>query len=445
MNIFKQPAQILAYVKSRRKENLLPGSLLFASGAIAASVGLGNLFNAFLTDSYSLRAIDVLIGDVAVSLIMILPSLVLFIAAYFLMEAHSMGWKLSIGTCLAVALLGTANIVSPSLAVAIGTLTAVATLLEVRYRRATKSLLRDSPTSTENAAKLMLSLSGYICIITLIGLVVYIGLRAAPYLSWNFISSTIWDDNVAKSVFLMGASKPIGILSYIIGSFLLVGTCELIAIPIGLGAAIYLAEYAPQNKLTDIVRFFIETLAGVPSIVIGLVGAALFVQQLRWGYSLLGGAFSLAFMILPWNIRVAEEAMKSVPSSYREAAFALGATKWQTVRKAVLFSASPGIITGILLGVGGALGEATVLWFTSTAGSVFDLQPLNFQLFGKSVTALPVLIFEIPRTMWPGENAFYVQYSVALAASFVLIILFLVICVAALIVRNYLTKKITGK
>jgi phosphate transport system permease protein len=257
----------------------------------------------------------------------------------------------------------------------------------------------------------------------------------------------MWNEELAKSIFLFGGTGSTGIFAYIIGSLLLVGLCELVAIPIGLGAAIYLSEYAPKNIITETVRFFIETLAGIPSIIIGLVGAALFIQQLAWGYSLAGGAIALAFMVLPWNIRVSEEAMKAVPQGYREAALSLGATKWQTIKKIVLFAASPGIITGILLGVGAGLGEATVLYFTSTVGSVFDVQPLNFQLTGKPVPSLAVLIFSIPRAIWasPNGDSQWVQYSVALAVAWVLIMIFLAICIVAFIARNYLNKKITGK
>jgi phosphate transport system permease protein len=247
-----------------------------------------------------------------------------------------------------------------------------------------------------------------------------------------------------------------GVLGFAIGSLLLVGFCELIAFPLGLGAAIYLAEYSSQNKLTGIVRFFIETLAGIPSVIIGLVGYAVFVVgAAHWGVSLAGGGLSLAFMILPWNIRIAEEAIKSVPTSYREASFALGATQWQTVRKAVLLAALPGIITGVLLGVGAALGETIVVAMTAgDAPTGPQVLPSLFHLFSfnQIIPTLTVFIWRAPILLSFSTNAsssttdlVFKYYSVALAGSFVLIMMYLVICAVALIARNYLNKKLTGK
>jgi len=160
----------------------------------------------------------------------------------------------------------------------------------------------------------------------------------------------------------------------------------------------------------------------------------------------------LAFMILPWNIRIAEEAMKSVPASYREASFALGATQWQTVRKAVLLAASPGIITGVLLGVGAALGETIVV--AMTAGDTIagpQVLPNISQIFSSHTTipALTVFIWKAPYLLElsrPGSTDIVVkEYSVALAGSFVLIMMYLAICTVALIARNYLNKKLMGK
>ena len=205
-----------------------------------------------------------------------------------------------------------------------------------------------------------------------------------------------------------------------------------------------------QNKITSIIRFFIETLAGVPSVIIGLVGLAVFVEALHWGMSLYGAGISLAFMILPWNIRIAEEALKSVPGSYREAAFALGATKWQTVRRAVLFAALPGTITGILLGVGAALGETIVVGMTGGFPPVGPqvLKLSQITAFNHSIPTLTVFIWQAPTLLMFGQggtNIVFKMYGVAIAAAFVLIVIYLAICTIALVARNYLTKKITGK
>jgi len=155
-----------------------------------------------------------------------------------------------------------------------------------------------------------------------------------------------------------------GIFPQKIGTLCLVGVCLLFAVPLGVASAIYLAEYAPDNVVTKSVRFFVECLAGIPSIVIGLFGLIFLVYYLGFGISMLSGGLSLGFMILPWTVRASEEAIKVVPRSYREASLALGASKWQTIRSVVLKSAYPGIITGILLGMGKAIGETAVILLT---------------------------------------------------------------------------------
>src|SRR5208283_1344088 len=156
-----------------------------------------------------------------------------------------------------------------------------------------------------------------------------------------------------------------GVLGFVIGSVLLVTFCEFIAVPVGVGAAIYLAEYSPsQSRVVSVIRLFIETLAGSPSVVIAIIGFAIFIVTLGWDSCLWSAAISLSFMALPWNIRIAEESLRSVPRSYKEGAFALGATQWQTARRVTLYAALPGIITGILLGIGVALGETLILLTT---------------------------------------------------------------------------------
>jgi phosphate transport system permease protein len=186
-------------------------------------------------------------------------------------------------------------------------------------------------------------------------------------------------------------------------------------------------------------------------VVIGLIGLAVFVDGgIKIGYSLIGGGLSLAFMILPWNIRVAEEAIKAVPATYREASFALGATKWQTVRLAVLFAALPGVITGILLGGGAALGETVVVWLT--AGDAVNVSNFNIsQLFNlhQAIPTLTVFIWRAPTLLSVGaglakSGSLYNYFSVAFAAALVLIAIYLAICFLALILRNYLNKRITG-
>jgi phosphate transport system permease protein len=448
---------IYGYFKKKKRENLLTGSLLFVSGVIASSFGLIHLLNALSSDGFAVSTLSSLIADTTYSLLLMLPSLALFCIGYTLWEAHSLGWKLSIATCGLAVVLAAANCVNVELALAIGVLSGFAGMLEVRSRKRTANKLKDSPTTTENLAKFALRLSGIVCISILVGMIVYTTVTASPYISWDFFTNIDWSwANAGRVLNGVSSGSMGGVLGYAIGSLLLVATCEFIAIPLGLGAAIYLAEYSSQNKLTSIVRFFIETLAGIPSVVIGLVGFAVFVVgTLRWGDSLVGGGLSLAFMILPWNIRIAEEAMRSVPSSYREAAFALGAKQWQTVRGAVLFPALPGIITGLLLGVGAALGETIVVAMTAGDAPIGPQVLLGLSQvfsFHTDIPTLTVFIWRAPyllalNTGASGSTTNIVSkmYSVALAGSFVLVMIYLAICAVALLARNYLNKKITGK
>lgn len=167
-----------------------------------------------------------------------------------------------------------------------------------------------------------------------------------------------------------------GILYQLIATIYLIFGAMIVAAPIGICAAIYLSEYAPQNFITNLIRFAIENLAGIPSIIYGLFGLAFFVIFLKFEYSLLAGALAVAIMVLPVIIRTSEEAIKAVPESYRQSSYALGVDKWQTVYNVVLPSSFPGILTGLLLSVGRIVGESAILILAA----------------GGSITALPRLI-----------------------------------------------------
>ncbi|MHC1567943.1 MAG: phosphate ABC transporter permease PstA [Candidatus Syntropharchaeia archaeon] len=226
-----------------------------------------------------------------------------------------------------------------------------------------------------------------------------------------------------------------GIFPQIIGSLCLVGVCLLFAVPLGVASAIYLVEYAPDNILTRSVRFFVECLAGIPSIVIGLFGLIFLVHCLGFGISMLSGGLALGFMILPWTVRASEEAIKAVPRSYREASLALGATKLQTIRGIVLKNAIPGIITGILLGMGKAIGETAVILLTAGSG----LESFLPRSILDPVGSLPVYIYMLATQGHTSE-----AYSRAFGASLVLISLFLVINVLALFLRNRYIRRMSG-
>lgn len=227
-----------------------------------------------------------------------------------------------------------------------------------------------------------------------------------------------------------------GILPQIIGSLYLVSLCTLMAAPLGLASAIYLAEYAPHNLITRIVRFFIEALAGIPSIVIGLFGLEFLVHYLKLKTSLLSGSLALAFMILPWIIRASEEAINTVPDEYKEASLALGATKWETIVKVVVPAAIPGIITGILLGMGKAIGETAVVMLTAGSGLEF-FTPKGFQ---SPTASLPLYIYKLATQGHTSQ-----AMTRAFGASLVLITLFLSMSVGALLVRNYYIRKLGAR
>jgi len=205
----------------------------------------------------------------------------------------------------------------------------------------------------------------------LLFIIFFILRRGLPVLSLEFLTANPAD---------MGKSG--GIFSTIVGTVALSFLAILIAAPLGVGTAIYLTEYTWGGPLTRVIRFGAECLAGIPSIIFGLFGFILFVTKLKFGWSILSGGLTMAFMLLPTIIRTSEEAIKSVPPAYRTVAFSLGSTKWQTVTRVVLPSALPGIVTGIVLSVGRSIGETAATIFT--AGSALRM---------------PTSIFSSTRTM----------------------------------------------
>ena len=203
----------------------------------------------------------------------------------------------------------------------------------------------------------------------------------------------------------------------------------LIAAPIGIFSAIYLVEYAKRgNRLIGIIRITAETLSGIPSIVYGLFGLLFFVTALRWGMSLLAGAFTLSIMILPLIIRTSEEALKAVPDSYREGSFGLGAGKLRTVFRIVLPSAMPGILAGVILGIGRIVGESAALIYT--AGTVAEI-PKGRDFLFDSTRTLSVHMYALT------SEGLYVNQSYATAV----ILLFIVVLINWF--SGYIAKKLT--
>ena len=202
-------------------------------------------------------------------------------------------------------------------------------------------------------------------VITLIFIVIYILIRGIPHLSLSLFSPTYNSDNVSM-------------LPSIINTFIMTLISLIIAVPLGIFSAIYLVEYAKRgNKLVGIIRMTTETLSGIPSIVYGLFGFLFFLTTLKLGYSILSGALTLAIMILPLIMRTTEEALKSVPDSYREGSFGLGAGKLRTVFRIVLPPAVPGILSGIILATGRICGETAVLIFTAGTGTKIALNLMS--------------------------------------------------------------------
>jgi phosphate transport system permease protein len=224
-----------------------------------------------------------------------------------------------------------------------------------------------------------------------------------------------------------------GIFPAILGTFLVSVITVLFAVPFGMFSAIYLHEYARPGKITRLIRLAIRNLSGVPSIVYGLFGVVLFVQMMRFGTSVLSAGLTLGLLTLPWTITACEEALKTVPKSYREGAFALGATKWYTIRTNVLPYAVPGMMTGIILGLARAAGETAPILFT---GAAFFLPHLPKSLFDQFM-ALPYHLYIMATQHHAIEHVRPLAYGTAL----VLLGLVLLLNISAIFVRYRFRKR----
>lgn len=213
-------------------------------------------------------------------------------------------------------------------------------------------------------------LSAFITVGVLVSIVAYILYKGIPNLSLELFEFEYNSENVS-------------LFPALINTVTMTLCTLLIAVPLGIFSAVYLTEYAKRgNKLVTVIGITAETLSGIPSIVYGLFGYLLFVTQMKWGYSLLAGTFTLSIMILPTIMRTTEEALKSVPDSYREGSFGLGAGKLRTIFKIALPSAIPGILAGVILSIGRIVGETAALIFT--AGSVAQI-PDNLMGSGRTL------------------------------------------------------------
>ena len=266
----------------------------------------------------------------------------------------------------------------------------------------------------------LLSLTALAVVAPILLVIAVIVVRGGGAISWEFLTAMPH-----------GGMKEGGIFPAIVGTLLLTLGTALAAIPVGVGGAIYLAEYARDNWLTRAIRLAIVNLAGIPSVVYGLFGLGLFVLFLQFGTSLLAGALTLAIMTLPIIISTAEEALRAVPTEFRTIIASLGGTRWQGIRRVVLPQAFPGIITGIILGLLRAAGETAPILFTVAA---FFLPRLPHSPFDQTM-ALPYHLYVIS-TQVPGMP-FSIQYGTAL----VLLVLVLSMNVLATITRSYFRRK----
>ena len=250
----------------------------------------------------------------------------------------------------------------------------------------------------------------------LMGLIGYILYRGLPHLSWQLVST--------QTSYIRDT---IGILPNLVNTVYIILVAMAIALPLGVGAAIYLTEYSKNRHLTQLIEFAAETLTGIPSILFGLVGMLLFVQRLGLGAGILAGGLTLVMMILPTIVRTTQESLKTVPQAYREGALALGAGKWRMIRTVVLPSAVDGIVTGCILAIGRITGESAALLFT--AG--FGLKLNNFvKALHSSSATLTVALY-----VYASEQG---KIDVAFAIALILLALTLVINLGA----NYAGKKL---
>ena len=268
--------------------------------------------------------------------------------------------------------------------------------------------------------KTLIYTSALLTVGLLVVLIGYVFVRGVPYINWQLLST-------APSAI----NDTIGILPNILNTLYIILFTLVIALPIGVGAAVYLTEYATNRRLISIVEFATETLAGIPSIIYGLVGMLFFAQMLGFKTSLLSGGCTLVIMILPTIIRTTQESLKTVPASYREGALGLGATKWYMIRTIILPSSLNGIITGCILSIGRIVGESAALLFTAGVGTVVAGNIIK--AFSRSGGTLSVALY-----MYVSERG---EFDVGFAIAAILMILVLCINGAAKLAGKKLKNK----
>ncbi|MBF0532078.1 MAG: phosphate ABC transporter permease PstA [Candidatus Omnitrophica bacterium] len=248
-------------------------------------------------------------------------------------------------------------------------------------------------------------------------IIFFILARGSQVLSWQFLTAA------PRSGMTAG-----GVAPAIIGTLYLTAGAIIFALPLGLCCAIYLCEYSPKGFIVNIIRISIHNLAGVPSVVFGLFGLAIFVNYFKFGVSILSGSLTLGILVLPMIISASQEALTALPQSLREASLALGATKWQTIKKIVLPGALPGILTGVILSVGRIAGETAPILFTAAS---FYLKGYPKSVFSE-VMVLPYHIYALMTEGTHPEK----QTAIAYGCSVILLILILLVSFIAILIRQ---------
>ena len=269
------------------------------------------------------------------------------------------------------------------------------------------------------AMRILMGAAAAITAALVLFLIAYVLVKGLPNVSWTLLST-------APSYL----SDRIGILPDLLNTLYIVIATLLIVLPLGVGAAIYLTEYAANRRIIGVIEYAAETLSGIPSIIYGLVGMLFFCQFLNMKTSLLAGALTLVIMNLPTIMRTTQESLKTVPQSYREGAFGLGAGKWRVIRTVVLPSCVDGVITGCILSVGRILGESAALLFT--AGFAHALNGF-FDGLSSAGATLTVALY-----VYAKEQG---QFDVAFAIAAILMLLTLLINGAAMLVERYFRRK----
>ena len=280
------------------------------------------------------------------------------------------------------------------------------------------SIMNGKTRISDVVIRTLIYVAASISVLLLVGILAYVFIKGIGSVNWTFLTTVTSTLN-----------KTVGIAGNIVNTVYIIVITLLIATPIGIGSAIYLNEYAKPGKLVRLIEFTTETLSGIPSIIFGLFGMVFFGTLFGFGYSILTGSLTLTLMILPLITRNTQEALKTVPDSYRSGALGMGATKWYMIRTILLPSAMPGIITGIILAIGRIVGESAALLFT--AGSGYLLPKSRAGIFKKIFESGGTLTIQLYLSMAKAE------YSTAFGIAAVLLIIVLFI--------NWLTKFLTRK